>query len=93
MGRSRKTSFFFVDFGLVWRDNIDKELISMAFKYPKKLGEKIEIIDEQHERFGQQGFKQACRVDEGVEQVLVFFPISKSRGDLVQMNWSQCKRV
>lgn len=57
---------------------------------PKKLGEKIKIIDEGHVRYGQEGYKQASRPD---GKVMVFIYITKKTGTMVQLEWEQCERI
>lgn len=63
------------------------------FRTPKKLGEKIVVVDKDSEWYNKVGHKQACRIDNNVAQVLVFFPIMKTKGALVQLDWDQCRRV
>ena len=62
------------------------------FKAPRSLGEVIEIIDELSKWYGKEGHKQASRIDNGESQVLVYFPVMKTKGELVQLNWNQCRR-
>jgi hypothetical protein len=65
----------------------------VRWKCPKKLGEVVCIIDPDDVRYNTFGYKQASRVDDGVVQVMVYFPLSKSTGEMKMYRWDQCERL
>lgn len=61
------------------------------FKEPRNLGELVRIVDENHPRFGCEGYKFRMRISDC--KVLVYFPIKRNRGDIGEFDWEQCERV
>lgn len=61
---------------------------------PKTLGDKFIVINSNSEFFNEQGRLQRSRVeDDGRITVLVWFQVTKNKGHLVMMDWSDVQRI
>lgn len=58
---------------------------------PKRLMEQVKIVDPKSDYYEQLGHKFAVKIDE--EEVLVYFPVTKTKGNVQVFKWSQCERV
>ena len=48
-------------------------------------------MDPKSDYYEQLGHKFAVKIDE--EEVLVYFPVTKTKGNVQVFKWSQCERV
>lgn len=57
---------------------------------PKKPGFAVRVKDVTSEHYNREGQRQASRPD---GSVLIYFPVTKTKGELVMLDWSQCERL
>lgn len=65
--------------------------MSELWKEPKKLYEKVKVTDPAHEFSGKEGFKFKVRISDSC--VLVYFPVTKTKGHVRSFSWNQVESV